>query len=98
CEFVDEVERVAIDRVKRLFNAPHANVQPHSGAQANLAVLFALLNPGDTFLGMALDQGGHLTHGSPVNMSGKWFNCVNYGVVPATGLIDYHQLARLPPD
>jgi glycine hydroxymethyltransferase len=95
CEFVDKVERIAIDRVKRLFGAPHANVQPHSGAQANLAVLFALLNPGDTFLGMALDQGGHLTHGSPVNMSGKWFNCVSYGVDPQTGLIDYEAVAKL---
>src|SRR5215470_18197398 len=73
CEYVDGVERLAIDRVKKLFNAPHANVQPHSGAQANMAVLYAMLQPGDTILGMALDQGGHLTHGSPVNFSGKWF-------------------------
>ncbi|MBI5171681.1 MAG: serine hydroxymethyltransferase, partial [Candidatus Melainabacteria bacterium] len=91
CEFVDGVERLAIDRVKQLFNAPHANVQPHSGAQANMAVLFAMLKPGDTILGMALDQGGHLTHGSPVNMSGKWFDAKFYGVDAATGRLDYDQ-------
>src|ERR1700723_3267300 len=73
CEFVDSVERLAIERVKKLFDAPHANVQPHSGAQANMAVMFAMLEPGDKVMGMALDQGGHLTHGSPVAMSGKWF-------------------------
>ncbi|HMX45616.1 MAG TPA: serine hydroxymethyltransferase [Candidatus Obscuribacter sp.] len=89
CEYVDGVERLAIDRVKQLFNAPHANVQPHSGAQANMAVLFAMLKPGDTILGMALDQGGHLTHGSPVNMSGKWFDAKFYGVDAATGRLDY---------
>ncbi|MBK8222075.1 MAG: serine hydroxymethyltransferase [Candidatus Obscuribacter sp.] len=89
CEYVDGVERLAIDRVKQLFNAPHANVQPHSGAQANMAVLFAMLKPGDTILGMALDQGGHLTHGSPVNMSGKWFDAKFYGVNAATGRLDY---------
>lgn len=89
CEFVDGVERLAIERVKQLFNAPHANVQPHSGAQANMAVFFAMLKPGDTILGMALDQGGHLTHGSPVNMSGKWFDAKFYGVDAATGRLDY---------
>lgn len=95
CEFVDEVERLAIERVKKLFGAPHANVQPHSGAQANMSVLFAMLNPGDTILGMALDQGGHLTHGSPVNFSGKWFKVTAYGVDSATGRIDYDNVARL---
>lgn len=94
CEFVDEVERLAIDRVKQMFNAPHANVQPHSGAQANMCVYFAMLQPGDTILGMALDQGGHLTHGSPVNMSGKWFKSVFYGVDPATGRIDYDNVLK----
>lgn len=93
CECVDEVETLAIERVKEMFGAPHANVQPHSGAQANMAVLFAMLKPGDTILGMALDQGGHLTHGSPVNMSGKWFESKFYGVDPATGRIDYDAMA-----
>ncbi len=95
CEFVDDVERLAIDRIKQLFNAPHANVQPHSGAQANTAVFFAMLNPGDTILGMSLDQGGHLTHGSPVNISGKWFKIVSYGVNADTGRIDYDNLAKI---
>lgn len=95
CEFVDEVERLAIDRVKKLFNAPHANVQPHSGAQANMAVFFAMLQPGDTILGMALDQGGHLTHGSPVAFSGKWFKAMHYGVNPETGRIDYEEVAKI---
>ena len=95
CEFVDIVERLAIARVKRLFAAAHANVQPHSGAQANMAVYYAVLQPGDTIMGMALDQGGHLTHGSPVSISGSWFRSVFYGVDPATGLIDYHRLAKL---
>jgi len=95
CEFVDEVERLAIERVKKLFNAPHANVQPHSGAQANMAVLCSVLNPGDTFLGMALDQGGHLTHGSPVNFSGKWFKVAAYGVNLDSGRIDYDEVARI---
>jgi glycine hydroxymethyltransferase len=95
CEYVDQAERLAIDRVKRLFNAPHANVQPHSGAQANMAVLFAMLQPGDTIMGMALDQGGHLTHGSPVAMSGKWFKVVSYGVNPDTGRIDFDRVAAL---
>ncbi|MFO1325008.1 MAG: serine hydroxymethyltransferase [Burkholderiales bacterium] len=95
CEFVDVVERLAIDRVKRLFHAEAANVQPHSGAQANQAVFFATLNPGDTVLGMSLPHGGHLTHGSPVNQSGKWFNVVPYGLDPATELIDYAEAERL---
>src|SRR3984957_3333747 len=95
CEYVDEVEQLAIDRVKRLFNAPHANVQPHSGAQANTAVYFAVLNPGDTILGMRLDHGGHLTHGMPLNISGKWFKVIAYGVDVKTGLIDYDEVARL---
>lgn len=95
CEFVDGVERLAIDRIKQLFNAPHANVQPHSGAQANMAVLFAMLKPGDTILGMALDQGGHLTHGSPVAMSGKWFEAKHYGVDAQTGRLDYDQAEKV---
>ena len=95
CEFVDVVERLAIERCKQLFDAPHVNVQPHSGAQANMAVFFAALQPGDTILGMALDQGGHLTHGSPVNFSGKWFKVVSYGVNAETGRIDYEELARI---
>ncbi len=94
CHYVDDVERLAKKRVKELFNAEHANVQPHSGAQANMAVLFAMLKPGDTIMGMALDQGGHLTHGSPVNMSGKWFDCQFYGINPETGRIDYEQVAN----
>ena len=80
CEFVDIAETIAIERVKKLFGAPAANVQPNSGSQANQAVFFALLKPGDTILGMSLANGGHLTHGSPVNMSGKWFNVVSYGL------------------
>ncbi len=95
CEYVDGVEQLAIDRVKKLFNAPHANVQPHSGAQANTAVYFAVLNPGDTILGMRLDQGGHLTHGSPVSISGKWFKVAAYGVNPQTDLIDYDEVAAM---
>lgn len=95
CEYVDVVERLAIDRLKQLFNAPHANVQAHSGAQANMAVYFAMLKPGDTLMGMALDQGGHLTHGSPVAMSGKWFNAVSYGINPETGRIDYEQVLKV---
>jgi glycine hydroxymethyltransferase len=95
CEFVDVVESLAIDRVKRLFHAEAANVQPHSGAQANQAVFFAALQPGDTILGMSLPHGGHLTHGSPVNLSGKWFNVVAYGLDPATELIDYAEAERL---
>src|SRR6187200_3353577 len=95
CEYVDIAEQLAIDRVKRLFHAEAANVQPHSGAQANQAVFFAALKPGDTILGMSLPHGGHLTHGSPVNMSGKWFNVVAYGLDPATELIDYVAAERL---
>ena len=88
CECVDVVENLARERAKALFGCEHVNVQPHSGAQANMAVYFAVLNPGDTVMGMALDNGGHLTHGSPVNMSGKYFNFVSYGV-NAQGYIDY---------
>ena len=97
CEHVDTAERLAIDRAKRLFHADFANVQPHSGAQANQAVFFAVLKPGDTILGMSLPHGGHLTHGSPVNVSGKWFNVVAYGLDQETELIDYdgaEELAR----
>jgi glycine hydroxymethyltransferase len=95
CEYVDVAEQLAIDRAKKLFDAEFANVQPHSGAQANQAVFFAALKPGDTFLGMALPHGGHLTHGSPVNLSGKWFRVVGYGLDPATELIDYDGAERL---
>ncbi|MBY0565051.1 MAG: serine hydroxymethyltransferase [Hyphomonadaceae bacterium] len=95
CEFVDEVERLAIERAKRLFNCSFANVQPHSGANANQAVFFALLQPGDKFLGMDLACGGHLTHGSPVNISGKWFQPVSYGVREDDHLIDYDQVAEI---
>ena len=95
CEFVDIAEQLAIDRLKELFDAEFANVQPHSGAQANQAVFFATLKPGDTVLGMSLPHGGHLTHGSPVNMSGKWFNVVAYGLEPETELIDYYSVERL---
>jgi glycine hydroxymethyltransferase len=95
CEFVDVAEQLAIDRVKKLFNAEFANVQPHSGAQANQAVFFAALKPGDSVLGMSLPHGGHLSHGSPVNMSGKWFNIVSYGLDPQTELIDYGSVERL---
>lgn len=94
CEFVDVVEQLAIDRAKQLFNAGYANVQPHSGAQANMAVFFALLEPGDTVMGMSLTDGGHLTHGSPVNMSGKYFNIVPYGVSKETEQIDYDALQK----
>ena len=92
CQCVDIVEDIARDRACKLFGAEHANVQPHSGAQANLAVYFALLQPGDTVLGMNLAEGGHLTHGSPVNMSGALYNFVAYGVDPDTGRIDYEKL------
>lgn len=92
CEFVDVVEQLAIDRAKKLFGAEYANVQPHSGAQANMTVFFALLQPGDTVMGMNLNDGGHLTHGSPVNMSGKYFNIVPYGVTKDTETIDYDAL------
>ncbi len=92
CQFVDEVEEIARQRACRLFGAEHANVQPHSGAQANTAVYFGLLKPGDKIMGMNLSEGGHLTHGSPVNISGTYFNVTAYGVDPATGRIDYDQL------
>jgi glycine hydroxymethyltransferase len=95
CEFVDVVENIAIERAKRIFGAEHANVQPHSGAQANMAVYFAALNPGDTILGMNLSHGGHLTHGSPVNISGKYFNIVSYGVDKESGRIDYDKLEEV---
>ena len=95
CENVDIVEKLAIERVKKLFNAEHANVQPHSGAQANMSVYFAMLNPGDTILGMNLAHGGHLTHGSPVNFSGKLFNIIPYGVTKDTETIDYDEMERL---
>ena len=95
CQFVDIAETLAIDRAKRLFGCSYANVQPHSGAQANQAVFFALLQPGDTFLGLDLAAGGHLTHGSPVNQSGKWFNVVAYGVRRDDHRIDYDEVERL---
>lgn len=95
CEFVDEVEELARERAKKLFGAEHANVQPHSGAQANTAVYFGVLEPGDTILGMNLSHGGHLTHGSPVNLSGKYFNIVPYGVSEKDEKIDYDELADL---
>lgn len=95
CEYVDIAENLAIERAKKLFGAEHANVQPHSGAQANTAVYFAMLNPGDTILGMNLAHGGHLTHGSPVNISGRYFNVVPYGVDAETGMIDYDRLSSL---
>ena len=94
CEFVDIVEQLAIDRVKLLFGAEHANVQPNSGSQANQAVLFGLLQPGDTIMGMSLAEGGHLTHGMPLNMSGKWFKVVSYGLT-AEEAIDYDAMERL---
>ena len=95
CEHVDVVETIAIERAKKLFGAGYANVQPHSGAQANMAVFFALLQPGDTVLSMSLAHGGHLSHGSPVNMSGKYWNIVSYGVSDDTETIDYDEVRRL---
>ena len=95
CENVDVVETLAIERAKKLFGAEHANVQPHSGAQANMAVFFAVLNPGDTVLSMSLAHGGHLSHGSPVNMSGKYFNIVPYGVEEDTSTVDYEKIRQL---
>ena len=95
CEYVDIAENLARDRACALYGAEHANVQPHSGAQANAAVYFALLKPGDTIMGMALDNGGHLTHGSPANLSGTYFNVIPYGVSPETGRIDYDDVLRL---
>lgn len=98
CEFVDQVETLAIERAKKLFNAKFANVQPHSGSQANTAVYVALLKPNDTIMGMSLDAGGHLTHGSKVSISGKWLNSVQYGVRQDTGLIDYDEVECLALD
>ncbi|MDA8360863.1 MAG: serine hydroxymethyltransferase [Gammaproteobacteria bacterium] len=95
CEYVDVVEALAIERARKLFKADYANVQPHSGSQANAAAYLALINPGDTILGMSLAHGGHLTHGAKVNFSGRIFNAVAYGVDPQTGLIDYDEVARL---
>lgn len=95
CEYVDKVETLAIERAKKLFNANFANVQPHCGANTNIAVYFAFLNPGDTIMGMNLSQGGHLSHGSPVNISGKYFKVVPYGVDPVTETIDYDELAKI---
>ena len=95
CEYVDVAERIALERAIKLFGAEAANVQPHSGAQANQAVFFAALKPGDTILGMSLPHGGHLTHGSPVNISGKWFKVIPYGLDPSTELIDYAAAERL---
>jgi glycine hydroxymethyltransferase len=93
CEHVDVIEQIAIDRAKELFGCSFANVQPHSGAQANGAVLMALVQPGDTILGMSLAAGGHLTHGAPRTMSGKWFKAIGYGVRPDDALIDYRRLS-----
>lgn len=95
CEYVDVVENIARDRAKKLFGAEHANVQPHSGAQANTAVYFSILDPGDTVMGMNLSEGGHLTHGSPVNISGRYFNFVEYGVDPVTHVIDYDKVFQI---
>ena len=95
CEFVDEVEKLAIDRAKKLFNANFANVQPHSGAQANQAVFLSILKPGDTILGMSLDAGGHLTHGAKPNISGKWFNAIQYGVRKEDALINFEEIEKL---
>ncbi len=95
CEFIDEIEQLAIDRAKQLFGAAHANVQPHSGAQANFAVFLTLLQPGDKIMGMDLSHGGHLTHGSPVNVSGKWFQVSHYGVSQKTEQLDYQHLRDL---
>ena len=95
CEFVDVAETLAIERAKKLFGAEHANVQPHSGANANFAVYFAVLNPGDTIMGMSLAHGGHLTHGSPVAVSGKYFNVVSYGVSEGTCVIDYDEMEKI---
>jgi glycine hydroxymethyltransferase len=95
CEFVDEAETLAIDRLKELFKAEHANVQPHSGANANLGVYFAVLDPGDKIMGMNLSEGGHLTHGSPVNISGKYFEIIPYGVDPKTETLDYEKVREI---
>ena len=94
-QYTDQVEQLAIDRAKQLFNCEYANVQPHSGSQANMAAYLAFMKPGDTILGMNLSHGGHLTHGSPVNFSGRLFNIVSYGVQRETGRIDYDEVARI---
>ena len=94
CEVVDKVETLAIERICRLYGAEYANVQPHSGAQGNMAGFFACMQPGDTFMGLDLAHGGHLSHGSPVNMSGKYFNAVGYQLDEATGVIDYDAMER----
>ena len=95
CEHIDVIEELAISRLNELFGAKYSNVQPHSGSQANMAVFGALLEPGDTILGMSLDAGGHLTHGAKVSVSGKWFNAIQYGVEKETGLIDYDEVKKL---
>ncbi|HOU30967.1 MAG TPA: serine hydroxymethyltransferase, partial [Bacteroidales bacterium] len=95
CEFIDMAEQVAIDRLKMLFGAEYANVQPHSGAQANMAVFMAYLKPGDTFMGLNLSHGGHLSHGSPVNSSGILYRAVSYGVNEETGLVDYDMMEEI---
>ena len=94
CEIVDQIEQLAIDRLCELFEAEYANVQPHSGAQANMAVMMACIRPGETFMGLDLAHGGHLTHGSPVNMSGILYNAVAYGLKESTGMIDYEQMEQ----
>ena len=94
CEVVDQIEQLAIDRLKTIYDAEWANVQPHSGAQANMAVTMAILKPGDTFMGLDLSQGGHLTHGSPVNASGILYHAVAYGLDPETGLVDYDKMEQ----
>ena len=95
CEYIEKIETIAIERAKMLFGAEHANVQPHSGSQANMAVYFSVLSPGDTILAMSLSHGGHLSHGSPVNFSGKFYNVISYGVDKETGRIDYDEVAKL---
>src|SRR6201995_5623096 len=94
CEIVDQSEQLAIDRLKLIFGCEYANVQPHSGAQANYALMLAILQPGDSILGLDLSMGGHLTHGSPVNFSGKLYKAVHYGVIKETGLVDYDMMER----
>lgn len=96
CQYIDQVEQLAIDYAEKLFNAEYANVQPHSGSQANMTVYNALLKPGDTILGMGMDAGGHLTHGSKVNFSGKIFNSVSYDLNPETEELDFEKLDKLP--
>ena len=95
CEVIDQIEQLAIDRLKALYDAEWANVQPHSGAQANMAVMTAILQPGECFMGLDLSQGGHLTHGSPVNISGMLYKAVPYGLNPETGMVDYDKMEQL---